>query len=143
MPVRRVQAAILVTGWLRQRFGWHELRLQSLASDGEKERDHQVVPFAKLDAIDPVLAEVAIVRPDAAQSWQHSHRIVALGGLIGAVCAATGGLVAVSLGQPLGWFGPVAGLLIGAGSLFGARFHRWADLGEQVAIRRGARGNPS
>ncbi|WP_447757917.1 PH domain-containing protein [Sphingopyxis fribergensis] len=138
VPVRRVQAAILVTGWLRQRFGWHELRLQSLASDGEKERDHQVVPFAKLDAIDPVLAEVAILRPDAAQPWQHSHRIVALGGLIGAVCAATGGLVAVSLGQPLGWFGPVAGLLIGAGSLFGARFHRWADLGEQVAIRRGA-----
>lgn len=138
VPVKRVQAAILVTGWFRQRFGWHELRLQSLASDGEKERDHQVVPFAKLGEIDPVLAEVAIRRPDAAQSWQHSHRIVALGGLIGAVCATTGGLVAVSLGQPFGWFGPVAGLLIGAGSLFGARFHRWADLGEQVAIRRGA-----
>ena len=79
VPVKRVQAAILVTGWFRRRFGWHELRLQSLASDGEKERDHQVVPFAQLDAIDPVLAEVAIRRPDAAQAWQHSHRIVALG----------------------------------------------------------------
>ncbi|MGH6634046.1 MAG: PH domain-containing protein, partial [Sphingopyxis sp.] len=77
-------------------------------------------------------------RPDAGQAWQRSHRIVALGGLIGAVGATTGGLVAVSFGQDLGWFGPVAGLLIGAGSLFGARFHRWADLGEQVAIRRGA-----
>lgn len=137
VPVKRVQAAILVTGWLRQRFGWHELRLQSLASDGEKERDHQVVPFGKLDEIDPVLGEVAIARPDDAQSWEHSHRVVALGGLIGATCAATGGLVAVWFGQPLGWLGPVAGLLIGTGSLFGARFHRWTELGEQVVIRRG------
>ncbi|HWW56231.1 MAG TPA: PH domain-containing protein [Sphingopyxis sp.] len=137
VPVKRVQAAIIVTGWLRQRFGWHELRLQSLASDGEKERDHQVVPFARLGDIDPVLTEVAIMRPGAGQVWQHSHHIVALGGVIGAICATIGGLIAASLGQPLGWFGPVAGLLIAAGSLFGARFHRWADLGEQVAIRRG------
>ena len=137
LPVKRVQAAILVTGWFRRRFGWHELRLQSLASDGEKERDHQVIPFGKLAEIDPVLDEVAIARPGAEAAWQHSHRIVALGGLIGAVGAAAGGLVAVSFGQSLGWFGPVAGLLIAAGSLFGARFHRWTDLGEQVAIRRG------
>jgi putative membrane protein len=137
LPVRRVQAAILVTGWFRRRFGWHELRLQSLASDGEKERDHQVVPFGKLDEIDPVLDEIAIARPGADAGWQRSHRIVALGGLIGAVCAAAGGLIAVSFGQPLGWLGPAAGLLIGAGSLFGARFHRWTDLGEQVVIRRG------
>src|SRR3546814_3869689 len=80
LPVRRVQAAILVTGWLRQRFGWHELRLQSLASDGEKEKDHQVVPFGRLAEIDPVLAEIGMARPPAGQPWQHSHRIVALGG---------------------------------------------------------------
>jgi putative membrane protein len=137
VPVRRVQAAILVTGWFRKRFGWHELRLQSLASDGEKEKDHQVVPFAKLGAIDPVLAEVAIARPDASQPWQHSHRIIALGGFVGAVGATTGGLVAVSFGQALGWFGPLAGVLLGVGSLLSARFHRWTDLGEQVAIQRG------
>lgn len=137
VPVKRVQAAILITGWLRRRFGWHELRLQSLASDGEKERDHQVVPFGRLGEVDPVLAEVAIARPDADAAWQHSHRIVALGGLIGALCAAAGGLVAVSFGQPLGWFGPAAALLLGAGSLVGARFHRWTDMPEQVAIRRG------
>lgn len=137
VPVRRVQAAIVVTGWFRKRFGWHELRLQSLASDGGKEKDHQVVPFAQLAAIDPVLTEVAIRRPDGDQPWQHSHRIIALGGLIGMVGAAAGGLVAVSFGQALGWFGPVIGVLIGAGSLVGARFHRWTDLGEQVAIQRG------
>lgn len=137
VPVRRVQAAILVTGWFRQRFGWHELRLQSLASDGGKERDHQVVPFAKLEAIDPVLGEVAIARPDAGQSWQRSHRIVALGPVIGAVCAAIGGSVALLLGNAVGWLGLVAAPLIALSALWAARYHRWTDLGEQVAIRRG------
>ena len=139
VPVRRVQAAILITGWFRRRFGWHELRLQSLASDGEKERDHQVVPFGRYAEIDPVLAEVAIARPDedAAEGWNRSHGIVALGGLIGAMFAALGGLVALALGQPLGGLGIAAGALIAAASLFGARFHRWTDLGDQVAIRRG------
>ncbi len=137
LPVRRVQAAIIVTGWFRRRFGWHELRLQSLASDGEKEKDHQVVPFGQLNAIDPVLAEVTMARPGAGQDWQHSHRIVALGGLIGAACAATGGLVAVAFGQVAGWVGPAAALLIAAASLASARFHRWTEVGDMVAIRRG------
>lgn len=137
VPVRRVQAAIIVTGWFRRRFGWHELRLQSLASDGGKERDHQVVPFAQLDVIDPVLGEVAIVRPDGAQQWQRSHGIIALGGLVGAAFAATGGLIALSQGERAGWLALIAALPIAFASLFGARFHRWTDLGDIVAIRRG------
>ena len=137
LPIRRVQAAILITGWFRRRFGWHELRLQSLASDGEKERDHQIVPFGRFAEIDPILAEVGIARPDEAAGWHQSHGVVALGGLIGALFAAIGGLVATALGQPLGALGIVAGALIAAASLFGARFHRWADLGDQLAIRRG------
>jgi putative membrane protein len=137
IPVRRVQAAVIVTGWFRKRFGWHELRLQSLASDGGKEKDHQVVPFAQLSEIDPVLAEIAIPRAAEDADWQHSHRIVALGGFVGAVGATIGGLTAVSLGQPLGWLGPLAAMFIAGGALFGARFHRWIDLGDRVAIRRG------
>ena len=137
VPVKRVQAAILVTGWFRQRFGWHELRLQSLASDGEKERDHQVVPFAKLGAIDPILSEVAIVRPDAAAAWQQSHRIIAIGPIIGALCAAVGGGVALYLGNAVGWLGLIAAPLIAMVAFWAARFHRWTDLDEQVAIRRG------
>ncbi len=137
VPVRRVQAAILITGWFRRRFGWHELRLQSLASDGEKERDHQVVPFGRFAEIDPVLSEVAIARAPEDAAWQRSHGIVALGGLVGAALAMTGGLVAIAFGQPLGAIGVAAGALLAAASLFGARFHRWADMGEQLAIRRG------
>ncbi len=137
LPVRRVQAAILVTGWFRKRFDWHELRLQSLASDGEKEKDHQVVPFGHLSEIDPVLAEIAIHRPGDAQSWEHSHRIIAAGGLLVALCAAVGGAITMWLGQPLGGLGIAAGALIAAAALSSARFHSWTDLPGMVAIRRG------
>jgi putative membrane protein len=137
VPVKRVQAAILVTGWLRQRFGWHELRLQSLATDGEKEKDHQIVPFGRLAEIDPVLREVAIDRPAPGGRWSHSHRIIALGGLIGAACAAIGGSLAVFFEQPIGWIAVVAAVLIAAFALIGARFHQWIDTGEMVAIRSG------
>ena len=137
VPVKRIQAAILVTGWFRKRFGWHELRLQSLATDGEREKDHQVVPFGRLDEIDPVLDEIAIRRPDAGIPWQHSHRIVALGGFVGATCAALGGSTAIAFGQPIGWLAVVAAALIGLFAMIGSRFHHWSDLGDMVAIRRG------
>ena len=137
VPVRRVQAAILVTGWLRQRFGWHELRLQSLASDGGRERDHQVVPFGTLAEIDPVLAEVAIARPADATGWSRSHHIVALGGCIGALACGTAGAAALAFGQPAGWVALLAAPLIALIALAGARFHRWHDGEGQLAIRRG------
>jgi putative membrane protein len=137
VPVRRIQAAIVVTGWFRRRFGWHELRLQSLASDGGKERDHQVVPFARMDSIDPVLAEVAIARPADTADWRRSHAIVALGGLIGALAAAIGGTAALALGQAAGWLALAAAAVLAVGALARARAHRWTDLGDQVAIRRG------
>ena len=137
VPVKRVQAAIVVTGWFRKRFGWHELRLQSLASDGGKEKEHQVVPFGTLAEIDPVLGEVAIERPDGAQTWQHSHHIVAAGPIIGATAATIGGGVALYLGNAVGWLGLVAAPLIALIALWAARYHRWADVGTLVAIRRG------
>jgi putative membrane protein len=45
IPAKRVQAAILASGPVRQHFGWWELKLQSLAQDGGK-GDHVIAPLA-------------------------------------------------------------------------------------------------
>jgi putative membrane protein len=45
IPANRVQAAIVASGPVRRRFGWWELKLQSLAQDGGK-GDHVVAPLA-------------------------------------------------------------------------------------------------
>ncbi|MEP2990865.1 MAG: PH domain-containing protein [Parasphingorhabdus sp.] len=60
MPIHRVQAAIISTGPVRQSFGWHHLKFQSLAGDQSGETDHSAAPCAKPEEIDPIIAETQI-----------------------------------------------------------------------------------
>jgi putative membrane protein len=58
LPARRAQAVIVATGPVRDRFGWRELKLQSLARD-EGSGDHVLAPLADDGEIDRVLKEIA------------------------------------------------------------------------------------
>ena len=60
MPIQRVQAAIIKTGPIRERFGWYHLKFQSLASDVGGESDHSAAPCAKPDEIEPIMEETGI-----------------------------------------------------------------------------------
>jgi len=55
LPVARAQAAIVATGPVRERFGWSELKLQSLARDEGGSGDHVLAPLASADEIASVL----------------------------------------------------------------------------------------
>ena len=57
MPIHRVQAAILKSGPIRERFGWHHLKFQSLAGDIGGETDHSAAPCAKMHDMEPIRAE--------------------------------------------------------------------------------------
>ena len=73
IPAKRVQATILANGPIRRRFGWWELKLQSLAQDGGK-GDHVVAPLARASEADAILASLnwkAVVGPDG---WQPVSR---------------------------------------------------------------------
>jgi putative membrane protein len=63
MPVARVQAAIVETGPVRKRRGWHALRFVSLAQESKQESHHMVAPLARLDEIWPIVAEAEIAPP--------------------------------------------------------------------------------
>ncbi|MFN0127522.1 MAG: PH domain-containing protein [Verrucomicrobiales bacterium] len=73
MPVARVQAAVIATGPVRQRSGWHALTFISLASDGREESDHVVAPLATLDEIRPIVKEAGIAPPEADASFRKSR----------------------------------------------------------------------
>jgi putative membrane protein len=60
MPLHRIQAAVIATGPIRRRMGWFELKVQSLASDSDKESDHSIAPFARIDEVHTVLGETGI-----------------------------------------------------------------------------------
>lgn len=60
VPIHRIQAALVETGPIRRRLGWYGLKIQSLASEGAKEPDHELAPFARQSEIEAILAETSI-----------------------------------------------------------------------------------
>jgi putative membrane protein len=95
IPAARVQGAVVSSGFIGRRFGWHSLALQSLASDGKDEADHAVAPFAKLTEIDAILGELGLDRANLEEAphrrddaWQTVHPIEALGGVVVAAILA-------------------------------------------------------
>lgn len=55
LPASRAQAAIVATGPVRDRFGWSELRLQSLAHDEGGKGDHVLAPLADAREVAAIL----------------------------------------------------------------------------------------
>ncbi|MCF8883089.1 PH domain-containing protein [Erythrobacter sp. SN021] len=71
MPVHRVQALRVRTGFVRRLFGWHALKLVSLAGDSGS-ANHEAVPFAQMQEIAPVVAETGFSLPDHALDWHRA-----------------------------------------------------------------------
>ncbi|WP_308258769.1 PH domain-containing protein [Qipengyuania flava] len=71
MPVHRVQALRLRTGFLRRLCGWHALKVVSLASDSGS-ANHEAVPFAQMDEIAPVVAETGFALPATDLDWDRA-----------------------------------------------------------------------
>lgn len=70
LPLRRAQAAIVGSGPVRERFGWSELKLQSLARDEGSSGDHVLAPLANGKEVDSVLAALGWRPLDAAIDWR-------------------------------------------------------------------------
>lgn len=64
MPAHRVQAAVIETGPLRKRRGWHSLKFVSLAQDSKEESNYVAAPFATLEEIWPIAEAAMIAGPD-------------------------------------------------------------------------------
>ncbi len=81
LPIARVQAATVGTGFIRRALGWYEVKLTSLAGDGKDEKDHIVAPLARLGEADAILIELALDRAalednrSVRQSWGRSHPV--------------------------------------------------------------------
>lgn len=138
ITLSRIQTAIVTTGIIRRRWGWHALWLQSLASDSAAGSSHQVIPFATLEDIDRILAITNTPRPPEAVVWHLPPFLAqAASSLFFAMVSGCAGLIAASLGY---WEG-IAGLLLAAGIIaltpHLARTHRWADDGSRLYIWRG------
>jgi len=71
LPASRTQAAIVATGPVRDRFGWSELKLQSLASDEGGKGDHVLAPLADDGEVNRILEALGWRQIDASPRWSH------------------------------------------------------------------------
>lgn len=68
MPVKRVQALTLSTGFIRRLFGWHALAAISLAQD-EKSTSHAIAPFATMAEVGTVVPVTGFALPAPDTAW--------------------------------------------------------------------------
>lgn len=136
VALRRVQLALVETGWLRRLFGWCGLSLQTLGGSGDAGGRQVVAPFAKLEEIDAVLAETRLARPEPEMLARVSSGHV-LRSAIKHVGAPTLVLLLVGLAFPPVWLGLLAMPVPLAAALLSRRFHRWRRGEGVLAIARG------
>ena len=137
LPVRRAQAAIVGTGPVRDRFGWRELKLQSLARDEGKSGDHVLAPLAKDEEAGTIL-EALGWRPLASRiGWNRVSRAY-----VWVLTLAVLPLVAIAGAQL--FFMPFVGalMMVGLAGAVGARWLAWRRTGyvldeDRLLIRTG------
>jgi putative membrane protein len=119
IPAKRVQAAILASGPIRRRFGWWELKLQSLSQDGGK-GDHVVAPLAREPEAATILASLDWPIMPSPDAWRPVSRAF--------VTSFLGILVPASLATiaAIPFLGPIGLLwLAGAGLAIAMRWLDW------------------
>ena len=138
MPIHRVQAAVLQTGPVRERYGWYHLKFISLAGDSGGETDHSAAPCATLAEIDPILEPCAIHRPGpdlafrpvSPAFWWRGAILVTL--LLAAIALGTGFLVHRGFYALILLALPVAGI-----RFLDWRHHQYALGDHQLFVRSG------
>lgn len=117
LPVRRAQAAIVSTGPVRDRFGWRELNLQSLARDQAGSGDHMLAPLADDEEVGTILGSLGWRPLPAEVGWTRVSRAY-----VWVLAIALAPLALVAAGQIA--IQPLIGLPM-LGAILGAIAIRW------------------
>jgi putative membrane protein len=136
LPARRTQAAIIASGPVRERFGWAELKLQSLAKEDGGKGDHVVAPLANEVEIGAVLRSIDWQPPDNPQWQRVSRAYVAVFSLmlVPLVLVAAANLFF----QPVFGLAGLAVLALGLATRFMAwRRYAYALDGDRLIVRSG------
>lgn len=126
IPLRRVQLAIIGSGWLRRRLGWYGLEFQTLSADARQTGHQSAAPFARMDEIEPVLREAGIAPPPDSGEFIRVSRLAILRRYLGAILP----IAAVALAASFFHSGALLALVplaLGAGAVvIQWRRHRYA-----------------
>jgi putative membrane protein len=145
MPVHRVQAINVTTGFIRRRFGWHGLKFVSLAQDSGS-ASHDVAPFATMAELSPIAAVAGFaVEPAEGTQWQRGSRNYRIDSaviefaILALIATGVGTVLAVSGAVSPAWAGVILliGALLAARQMFLWRYDFNAIDAARFFVRRG------
>lgn len=125
IPIRRTQVAVIDSGWISRRFGWHRLSFQTLGAD-RKERGVQVaVPFGRMEELLPVLAEAGFPPPPRREALHGVPRRALAARIVPwLLLGAVGAAIAVAV-EPLVAIGAAVSIIVAFAALLRWRKHAW------------------
>ncbi len=141
MPTHRVQAAVVQTGPIRKRRGWHSLKFVSLAQDSKEESNYVAAPLATLDELWRISKAAGIDAPDGDECLRKGaklHWIIQIALLMPPLMIAMVALL-IFADRPLALMLFLALLLVIAACLFWCdwRRYRFGIDTQQLYMRRG------
>jgi uncharacterized membrane protein YdbT with pleckstrin-like domain len=74
----RCKLAVVGSGWLRRRLGWYSLEFQTLGAGAQQSGHQPAAPFARMDEIEPILAEAGIEQLPPEESYIRVSRLAVL-----------------------------------------------------------------
>ena len=116
IPLRRVQLAVVGSGWLRRRLGWHALEFQTLSADAQQSGHQAAAPFARMAEIEPILREAGIAELPEQDEFIRVSRLAILRRYLSAIIPLSAVAAVASFFQPLALLALIP-LAIGAGAV--------------------------
>ncbi len=138
LPAKRAQAAIIVSGPVREGFGFSELKLQNLAGDEDKSGNHVLAPLATADEAGRILSALGWRELPDPVEWKRVSKAFVWSFLLGLAPFLIAGAAAQIVFVPLLGFAWLAVPL----ALWFARRLEWRRIGyaldgDRLLIRSG------
>ncbi|WP_300972905.1 PH domain-containing protein [Sphingomonas sp. LHG3406-1] len=157
LPLKRIQAALIATGPVREHFGWRAFKVVSLAGESgtkgqpgtEDKRDHVLAPLATTDELAPIAGEIGLALPGPDTPWRpvskrHVGSFLAFVGPLMLLIASVSATALLLRGEPNAGASIVPPIAAGIGFLvlWGLRWLEWqrtayAVEGQRLLIRSG------
>ena len=136
IPIRRMQVALVESGPVARRLGWHGLAFQTLGADPKQGGVQAAAPFARIEEIEPLLAEANFPSVPPRQDFHPLPRRALLSRALPWLLIALVPAFAALLVDPRAGLGAGVLLLIALASVLRWRKHSWA-IGDRAFVVTG------
>ncbi len=137
IPLRKIQMAIIGSGWLRKRLGWHSLEFQTLGAEARQSGYQPAAPFARMAEIVPILKQAGFSDLPPPESYVRGSVLALPKRYLAGIIPLAIGAVAASFFWPAALFVLIPLAILAAAVVLQWRRHRYAVTEKALHISEG------